>query len=538
MKRKWISPILTLLVWAGMYYYYLPPLNIHSNESWIFVLAMIAIAIVLNFWTIAKTMIFRQRVEGEVVQGQKKWKLLFMVPIAIAVFYGIGVLMSSPILRASAYCKLLQVQTGDFAEDIHEVNYNQIPVLDSDSAARLAEREMGSMVDMVSQYEVSDYYNQINLNEKPVRVTPLKYGDLIKWFTNRSTGVPAYMNIDMTTQDVDLVRLADGKGIRYSPFEHFGRNLYRHVRFAYPTAMVRSSNFEVDDKGNPYWVCAVETKTIGLFGGTDIQGIILVDAITGAHEYYDVADVPQWVDKVYDASLLVEQYNYYGTLQNGWINSMFGQKGCLQTTEGYNYIALDDDVWVYTGVTSIGSDESIVGFVLMNSRTKETNYYQISGAKEISAMASAEGEVQHLGYKATFPILLNIADEPTYFLSLKDAAGLVKKYAMVNIEKYHIVAIGDSVAACEKVYRNLMSSSGIDATPHGEQSKLEGKIVRMKDIVSEGTSYYYIMLEGREELFEIEAKKHLDILKKDVGSTVQLEYLPSESGICVVTNIS
>lgn len=538
MKKKLIPVILTLIIWAGMYYYYLPPLNIHSNESWIFVLAMVAIAIVLNFWTIAKNMFFRPRVEGEVVQRDKKWKLLVIIPLAIAVVYGVGVLMSSPILRASAYCKLLQVQTGDFAEDIHEVNYNQIPVLDSDSAARLAEREMGSMVDMVSQYEVSEYYNQINLNEKPVRVTPLQYGDLIKWLTNRDTGIPAYMNIDMTTQDVDLVRLPEGQGIRYSPFEHFGRNLYRHVRFAYPTAMVRSSNFEVDDNGNPYWVCAVETKTIGLFGGTDIQGVIIVDAITGAHEYYDVADVPQWVDKVYDAPLLVEQYDYYGTLQNGWINSMFGQKGCLQTTEGYNYIALDDDVWVYTGVTSIGGDESIVGFVLMNSRTKETNYYQISGAKEISAMASAEGEVQHLGYKATFPILLNIADEPTYFLSLKDAAGLVKKYAMVNIEKYHIVAIGDSVASCEKVYRNLMSSSGIDATPHGDQSKAEGQIVRMKDIVSEGTSYYYIMLDGREELFEIEAKKHLDILKKDIGSMVQLEYLPSENGVCVVTSVS
>ena len=281
----------------------------------------------------------------------------------------------------------------------------------------------------------------------------------------------------------------------------------------------------------------MEQKTIGLFGGTDIKGVILVNAITGEHQYYDVKNVPQWVDKVYDASLLVEQYNYYGTLKNGWLNSVLGQKGCLQSTEGYNYIALDDDVWVYTGVTSIGGDESNVGFVLMNSRTKETNYYQISGAKEISAMASAEGEVQHLGYKATFPILLNIADEPTYFLSLKDAAGLVKKYAMVNIEKYHIVAIGDSVASCEKVYRNLMANNGIDTTPSGGGMFAEGAITMMQDIVSEGNTYYYLMISGREELFEIEAKDHLDILKKHVGDNIKVEYMEASNGVLTVTSI-
>ncbi len=536
MKRKWITPLLTILVWAGMYYYYLPAANIHSNETWLFVVAMVVVALVINAWALVKTLFHRTTVDGHFDHLSRAKKLL-LIPIALVIVYVVGVLVSSPILRASAYNALLKVQSGDFAEDIHEVNYSQIPILDSDSAAKLAEREMGSMVDMVSQFEVSGYYNQINRNGKPVRVTPLEYGDIIKWVLNTKNGIPAYMNIDMTTQDVELVKLGEGNGIRYSPFEHFGRNLQRYVRFRYPTAMIRTSNFEVDDQGVPYWVCSVEDKTIGLFGGTDIKGIILVNAVTGEHAYYDVKDVPRWVDKVYDAELLIEQYNYYGTLKNGYINSIFGQKGCLQTTEGYNYVALDDDVWVYTGVTSIGGDESNVGFVLMNSRTKETNYYQVSGAKEISAMASAEGEVQHLGYKATFPILLNIADEPTYFLSLKDDAGLVKKYAMVNIEKYHIVAIGDTVGQCEKVYRSLMAGNGIDTTKGVAASEVEGTISMMKDIVSEGNTYYYLMLEGKEELFEVEAKKHLDILKKQVGMPVKMKITPSSTGAFTVTEL-
>lgn len=535
-KSRTILFVLTLLIWGGMYYYYLPALNIHAEESWMFFVAAVLVGLVLNFWPIFK-MLFLER-NGVVVDKEEKIKAakkILIVPMALVIIYGVGMLLSSPILRASAYRELLNVQSGDFANDIHEVNYNQIPILDSDSAARLAEREMGSMVDMVSQYEVSPYFNQINYQGKPVRVTPLQYGDLIKWFTNRSTGVPAYIKIDMTTQDVDLIKLQEG--IKISPFEHFGRNLNRYIRFRYPTAMIRAYNFEINDEGVPYWVCSVEDKTIGLFGGTDIKGAIIINAVTGEHAYYDVKDVPTWVDKVYDSSLLVEQYDYYGTLVNGFINSVFGQRGCLKSTEGYNYIALDDDVWLYTGVTSIGGDESNVGFVLMNSRTKETKYYQISGAKEISAMSSAEGQVQHLNYVATFPILLNIADEPTYFLSLKDNAGLVKKYAMVNIEKYQIVAIGDTVAECEKTYRSLMAGNGINNVDTSEAQTITGAITMMKDIVSEGNTFWYLMLEGSDDLFEGKAKEHLEIMKKQVGSRATVEYVPQNEGVNTILSV-
>ena len=535
-KSRTILFVLTLLIWGGMYYYYLPALNIHAEESGMFFVVAVLVGLVLNFWPIFKVL-FLER-DGVVVERAEKWKTakkLLIVPVALVIVYGVGMLLSSPILRAGAYRELLDVQSGDFASDIHEVNYNQIPILDSDSAARLAEREMGSMVDMVSQYEVSPYFNQINYQGKPVRVTPLQYGDLIKWFTNRSTGVPAYIKIDMTTQDVDLIKLQEG--IKISPFEHFGRNLNRYIRFRYPTAMIRANNFEINDEGVPYWVCSVEDKTIGLFGGTDIKGAVIINAATGEHAYYDVKDVPTWVDKVYDSSLLVEQYDYYGTLVNGFINSVFGQRGCLKSTEGYNYIALDDDVWLYTGVTSIGGDESNVGFVLMNSRTKETKYYQISGAKEISAMSSAEGQVQHLNYVATFPILLNIADEPTYFLSLKDNAGLVKKYAMVNIEKYQIVAIGDTVAECEKTYRSLMAGNGINNVDTSEAQTITGAITMMKDIVSEGNTFWYLMLEGSDDLFEGKAKEHLEIMKKQVGSTATVEYVPQNEGVNTILSV-
>jgi hypothetical protein len=458
------------------------------------------------------------------------------VVLALIIIYGGGSFFSSPIIRASAYKNLLAVKTSDFNEDIKEVNYSQIPLLDKDSAALLSERKMGSMIDMVSQYEVSNYYSQINYKEKPMRVTPLEYGSVIKWITNRSTGIPAYIQIDMTSQDVELIKLE--KGITISPSEHFGRNLDRFLRFKYPTAMFRSKNFEIDDTGTPYWICPVATKKIGLFGGTDIKGAVLLNAITGEHKYYDVSEVPTWVDKVYDAELLVQQYNYHGVFANGYLNSIFGQRGCLQTTEGYNYIALGDDVWVYTGITSVTGDESIVGFVLMNQRTKETNYYQISGAKEISAMGSAEGQVQNLGYKATFPLLLNVGGEPTYFLALKDDSGLVKKYAMVNIEKYQIVAIGDSINECERNYKVLMSDNGITTVPVKDESEYAGVVENIWNVVVDGNTYYYFQLDKYNQLFEIAAKDDISVIKIAKGDKVAINgYDQEKAGITGIASI-
>ncbi len=533
MSKKRIIPIvLTILIWGVMYYYYLPAMNIHSQETWMFFISMAVVAVVVNAFSIVQVLFLNGEPEkrAEYKTLYKKW---LIIPLVLFVVYFGGTLLSSPIIRASSYNQLLQVETGDFTTDITEVDYSKIPILDSDSASRLAEREMGSMVDMVSQYEVSSYFNQINVQDKPIRVTPLKYGDVIKWVTNRSTGIPGYISIDMTTQDVELVRLEEG--IMYSPAEYFGRNLYRHVRFNYPTAMIYSTKFEIDEDGTPYWICSVEDKTIGLFGGTDIIGAIIVNAQTGEHEYYDVADVPTWVDQVYDAGLLVTQYDYYGTLKNGFINSIFGQRDCLQSTEGYNYIALDGDVWVYTGVTSIGADESNVGFVLMNCRTKETKYYLISGAKEISAMSSAEGQVQHLGYNATFPILLNIAGEPTYFLSLKDAAGLVKQYAMVNIQKYQIVATGETVGECETAYRNLMQGSGIEtAVPVVDSHEVEGEISLLEPIVIDGNTVYLLQVKSDSSLYQVVAKDHMEIVTMAVGDEISFEFAEDGDGGSVV----
>lgn len=530
MKLK-IKLLLSLLVAAAacVYYYVtIPAVNIHSSGFWMFIISLV----------IVLTLLFSaRRIRDGIPAGDiRPLKVGGLVAVVLLIIYGIGTILSSPIVNANKYHELLSVQEGTFTEDIAEVNYDEIPLLDKSSATLLGNRKMGSLIDMVSQFEVSSLYTQINYQNKPIRVTPLMYASPIKWLTNMGEGIPAYIMIDMTTQDTECVRLPEGSYIRYSQSEYFNRNIYRHLRFRYPTYIFDQLSFEIDEEGTPYWICPVKKFNIGLFGGQTIGKVVLCNAITGETSCYEIENCPQWVDSVYSANLLIQLYDYYGLYMNGFFNSVLSQKGCLQTTDGYNYLAMEDDVWVYTGITSVSGDESNVGFVLMNQRTMEAKYYACPGAEEYSAMNSAEGQVQNLGYHSTFPLLLNVANEPTYFMALKDDAGLVKKYAMVNIKKYQNVAIGDTVAECEKAYISLLKTNGISSGPISVGESVTGTIETMAPVVIEGNSHYYVVLSGRDMIFDIIISEFPQIVRFKEGGQITMEYIAGEE-LQTVTSI-
>lgn len=508
------------------YYVTLPAINIHSEGFWFFLMGLIIAGALLRM--------LRQTVKIQKAYGknaQVNWKdfklvkalgILFLVILAV---YLIGSILSSPIVNAKKYQALLTVEERNFTDDIKEVDYSTIPLLDRDSAAILGDRKMGSMVEMVSQFEVANDYTQINYQGKPVRVTPLVYASPIKWLTNQKNGIPAYMKIDMTTQDTEIVMLEEG--IKYSKSEYFNRNIYRHLRFKFPTYIFDDQIFfEIDEEGTPFWVCPVKKFNIGLFGGQTVGRVVLCNAVTGECTDYAVEEVPQWIDKVFSAERLIELYDYHGVLVHGFFNSILGQRDCIRTTEGYNYIALDDDVWVYTGLTSVNGDQSNVGFVLMNQRTMEARYYKVEGATETSAMSSAEGQVQNLNYRATFPLLLNISGEPTYFVALKDGAGLVKKYAMINIQKYQWVAIGDTVRECEKNYNELLSTNGIVSEVSSDAKEVSGVIEIVSPVVIEGNTHYYICLQGQEDIFDVNVNDQnlTGIIRFKEGDRIKLLY--------------
>ncbi len=526
-KTKLLIALAVIIVLGAYYYVMLPAINIHSSETWVF-LIILGIAAAAAF-------VRKKRLNRYNIGESKGFKVILGIIGLIVVVYLAGALLSSPIINAKKYQQLMSVETGEFTKDIEELSFDQIPLLDKDSAELLGDRKMGSMVDMVSQFEVDSLYSQINYQDRPVRVSPLRYASLIKWFTNQGEGIPAYIKIDMATQDTELVKL--DQGMKYTASDHFNRNIYRHLRFRYPTYIFNDLSFEVDEEGTPYWICPVKKYNIGLFGGETIGRVVLCNAITGETEDYAIEDAPQWIDRAYSADMLVQLYDYHGTLKHGFFNSVLGQKDCLETTDGYNYLAIDDDVWVYTGVTSITGDQSNVGFVLMNQRTMETKFYEVEGATEASAMSSAEGQVQNLHYTATFPLLLNISGEPTYFIALKDDAGLVKKYAMVNVQKYQIVAIGDTVSQCEDNYTTLMYENGIKETPEDTRDvlRITAAITKIAQGVVEGNSHYYIMVDGSEAIFDIPVVDFIDIIRYDVGDEVTIEYKEGEQSNTVLS---
>lgn len=525
-KTKGLIALIVVIVAAIYYYVTIPAINIHSTDTWGAVLFLIVIALIVKLFFYG----FRNPAKIR-ISDLKESKILragVILLLVLGAVYLIGSILSSPIVNAKKYQKLMKVEQGNFTEDVEELSFDKIPLLDRDTAALLGDRKMGSMVDMVSQFEADDIYSQINYQDQPVRVTPLKYASLIKWFTNRSEGIPAYIRINMATQTTELVKLEEG--IKYTTSEHFNRNIYRHLRFAHPTFIYGDLSFEIDDKGVPYWIAPVKKYNIGLFGGETVGQVVICNAITGEMKTYAIDKVPEWIDRAYSADLLIQLFDYYGTLKHGFLNSVLSQRDCLETTDGYNYLALDDDVWMYTGVTSVNGDQSNVGFVLANQRTMETKYYKVEGATELSAMSSAEGQVQNLKYTATFPLLLNISGEPTYFIALKDDAGLVKKYAMVNVQKYQIVAIGDSVSQCEENYLSLLLSNGVKEAEQDtrEVKEITGQIEKIAQAVIDGTSHYYIMISGSDDIFDVSVVDYIDVVRCEVGQEITMEYKEGE----------
>lgn len=456
---------------------------------------------------------------------------LIWIPLILLVLLLVFNLSSAKLFQSKKYSKLLTVEDGDFQGNIAEINFTDIPTVDKQTASRLGSKKMGEIAELVSQFEVDQDYVQINYQGRPVRVTPLRYGDIIKWFNNRSEGLPRLIRVDMIDSSVELQKLPSG--MKYSNAEPLFRNIKRHLRFKYPFDIMDEPLMEVDDEGIPYWITPVLKPTVGWFGGLDVKEVILCNALTGEATKYKIGEIPTWIDRVYSANLILNHIDYYGKYQSGFFNSFIGQKGVLQATALYNYLAIDDDVYLYTGITSVSTeDNSNLGFVLVNLRTKQTNFYAIPSADESSAMRSAEGAVQEKGYTATVPILLNISGRPSYCMALKDQAQLVKMYALVDAQNYQTTGVGPSIKEAIQNY-DISQSSRLINEPDSDEEKLiassfQGKITDISSVTIDGNTYYYFMLESdKAETDHVDQYYESQVFSAPVYLAAELAFLES-----------
>lgn len=488
-KRMFLIILIEVIVMALYYYIMLPPINLTSMEFWQFIIFGLAIFVGLNILSTITNGV-RKIINGKSLRNQPK---LISVPILTILVIIIGIFITnifcSPLFNAKSYSKRITVdETGNFTKDIKEVDFKSLPLLDRDSSEKLGDRVMGQMSELVSQFYVSDEYTQINYNNDIIRVTPLEYAGLIKWFSNRSEGIKAYITVNSVDGESELIKLK--KGMKYMPSAYFNENLERKLRFSYPTTIFGEYNFEIDNEGNPYWIVPT-IKYTGVGLKTKITGVIIFDPITGKSNKYSIDKIPTWVDNAFDANLVIEQVDNWGTYRNGFVNSMFGQKNVVNTTDGYNYLAMNDDIYMYTGITSVLADESNLGFILTNMRTGKTIFYSVPGAEEYSAMSSAEGQVQQMKYTSTFPLLINLNNKPTYLVSLKDDAGLVKMYGFIDVKDYQKVVVTDASDGIERAAENYLKSTPEDIR-EDELKKVNIVIKNINTSVKSGNTYYYI----------------------------------------------
>ena len=525
-----------------LFYIFLPPINLRSVGFWVY-LAVVALVYSIPFLNIKFNSFveIKKGANGKIIKKARggeinKWALLPTASVVAVLI--IGLIISSTLFNARRYAAIIDVQRYDFSEDMKESEeITHIALMDTESAMMLGNRTLGELsnTSAISQYTVSEAYTQINYKNTPKKVSNLEYDGFFKWIANSKNGIPGYVMVDPVKSSSEFVSLT--APMTYAESAYFHQDLERKLRFDYPTKIFESISFEVDDENNPYYIVSCSTPTVGLFGASDISEVIIFDPTSGESELVDVSSVPQWIDIVYTGDLATEKYNWYGTLSGGFINSVIGNVDCTQSTDDFGYIALEDDVWYFTGVTSAVSDDlSNIGFILTNARTGEYKFYPVIGAEEHSAMAAAEGEVQEKGYVASFPSLVNIAGEATYIMVLKDASGLVKLYALVNVENYSIVATGENQTEAMKEYKRLLRANGIESDSAEDTALTRDiEVHNLRDVTISGNSYVYIRVGN--ELYRGSVADDETLLFITVGSTITVTYTESDTeGIYIITS--
>ena len=465
------------------------------------------------------------------VDGKRFNKVTVAIILTPAIVMGLGTVISSTVFNARAYASVIEVTEADFATDMKETSeVTNIALMDGNSARYLGNKTLGSVSHMVSQYVVSDRYTQINYQYTPKKVANLEHADFFKWFANKDKGVPGYVMVDPVNNSAEYMELKEP--LKYVESAYLGHDLMRKLRFDYPTKIFDDFiSFEVDDEGTPYYIITCLKPKVFPFGAMDVSEAIVFNPCTGESEIYAVEDVPAWVDAVYSGNLAEQKYNWYGTLSGGFINSIIGNKDCKQTTDDYGYIVIGDDVWYFTGVTSVTSDESNIGFIISNARTGEYKYYPVVGAEEYGAMHAAEGVVQEKGYTASFPSLINVSGQATYIMVLKDASGYVRLYALVNVEHPSVVATAPKQDEAIKAYRELLAEDGIIDITNTPDPSLPSTEITVADIktytVDGNTVFYFVGNDGfyyKGMLRDIE-----DLIFFAVGDRLQITYSETEN---------
>jgi len=521
---KKIIPILALLLFGFLLFYTTLPV---INYGFLGLPVLLIFLIIISIITFTKLEVIKPSNKLRLISGPPKF--FFFALLAVLAYVVIVPLFTSlPMFRSDDYQKLIgKVEDGqNLKNHIAPISLDKIRVVDEELAMLLGEKIIGSQPSLGSQTEIGEFTIQ-KVNDELYWVAPLLHTGFFKWYKN-SKGTPGYVMVSATNErDVKLVQDVKGKPVRikYQPEAFFGSRIDRHVYFnGYATVGLEDFNFEIDDSGHPYWIVTKYKKRIG-FAGNDATGVLVVDAETGAIQEYDIAKTPLWVDRIQPISFIEEQLNDWGEYVHGYWN--WSNENKLMTTEGLTLVYGENhkSYW-YTGLSSVGKEESAVGFVLVDTRTKEATYYRQSGATEFAAQSSAEGKVQEKGYHASLPIPYLINNIPTYVMTLKDDGGLVKMFAMVSINDYTIVGVGNTMRETLMAYKNVynMADNGIDPAAVSSKKSFKSVVTRIENDVKNGNSFYYFTVKDYPNIFVGSSQLSNELPVTMVGDSINIAF--------------
>ena len=494
--------------------------------------------------------------------------IIIAIVVAVMIVVGIiGAIASSKMVNAVKYSNLIEIEEGNFEDEIQSISTVEeakaFPLLDVQTAQKLGSRSL-SEIDKVSQFEVNDEYNLISYGDKQYRVSPLEYTSIFKAMNNES--IPGYVLVDSETQESHLVELDNE--IKYAPSDIFSQDLTRLLRNKYPSYIFDKYQFDIDDNGEAYYIAPVLKPTIGFFGGKIVQSFVIVNANSGECEEYSPEDLPEWVDHAYSLDYLMGLAESYYRYKGGFWNTVFSKTNVKEISYafkgsnvneddeddenefvGYNSILTKDGVQFFTCVVSVSNDESALGFILANSKTGKITYYDCAGAEESTAQLQAESLYQNYGYKSSYPLMVSVDGVPTYVISLKDKSKINKAYVMINVENYTLSASGETLEDALLQYREkIFGEEGLNPEDlTGETSEeveteirtTTGTITELYQATQNGTTQFFFVLEGDENLYISSISNNSRQVQMSVGSNVSIEYYmsPNEELVGIVSKI-
>ena len=458
-----------------------------------------------------------------------------ILPYAIAVLAVgafAGALAVAPILDASG---LRDVPVVAFSKDAPpSADLHHLRIVPEESAIFAGEKVIGQLG---TYYRVGNYNIQVERG-RLVWVAPLEFQGLVQWLSRGTSPGVIVVSAESPEAPSELRQRAP---MRYIPSALLNDNLYRHVYFRYGTEQILETTLQLDDQGNPQYLCTLGRPTIG-WSGQKVTAVVIVDPATGEMRRVPRADfgsLPHWVSRVYPPDLALEYNEWFGLYVHGWWNAQVAKRDVHVPArdEVFGLLASADlFAWFVDHTSPTATNQSMTGFTYMDTVTGKMTYYTASGGQFDSVgaeQAVASNPLVRQGrLLPTQPILYYVYGQNTWVVPLVADTGKYQTLALVEAQNGRVVVGNAGVPSPQDdafaQYRAMLGEA-----PAGGVSQ-SASYAGVVDRIATGGGSVYFTLRGSGRIFTLPSFDDPHALLAHSGDAVQFEAAPDAAGRLVV----